>query len=672
VRRFFGVLIVTGGITCLILLGLALASPDEGFAQRVNAWNIPVGLAGTAATFLGLWIAIRQRGEAEVARDLSRRVFDDRMRFLQLATMGNLDRGIARIDAKLTTGSDLGATGWEKLFRWQCSDDATESGSIDHIHNYYSNLSSGRMVILGPPGSGKTVALSLLVVGLIGPPHKGAVTPGRIPVYLSLDNFSVEGRSGVFSPVRSVARRAVASGPRWRFRLPHWKSRARTPKPAAIFEYWVARELSRRYGMSIGWSKRFAKNGLVIPIFDGLDEMDTPGGQFLGERATKFIDVLNRQPNQPFVVSSRTVEYNFRSRSHIQGASIVERAVHLTLSSLDPSAASEYLTRTHVLPNGRSEPRWSKFAAELTREASQPLLRTPLDLYLLMVAYEDPELDPTELFKIPGPERERRLWGALIPSIVQGSGIAQERGWSADAITRWLRSIARVQQREAAFEVDLPRLVTLDNEHDPLLLNFGGSDPLEFEHVGFGTLFAFALGTGGLGTTFAIPFWMSGFDHGAAASLWFASLISPFCFALAVNLFGRTAAKPRSVRATVRSRILRSTIMAFFLMCAGGAIALLILTPGKLFAGQLSPAVLVGCVVMWLLALRFGEIGGWWLYMYHIPVLAKRGLLPPRPALFIDWGLEVGLFRRSGAGIQFRHRNLQDWLTLMSPVDQSS
>ena len=50
---------------------------------------------------------------------------------------------------------------------------------------------------------------------------------------------------------------------------------------------------------------------------------------------------------------------------------------------------------------------------------------------------------------------------------------------------------------------------------------------------------------------------------------------------------------------------------------------------------------------------------------YHISVViaATRGSGPMRFGAFLDWALQAGLLRVSGVAYQFRHRQLQDWLT---------
>jgi len=42
--------------------------------------------------------------------------------------------------------------------------------------------------------------------------------------------------------------------------------------------------------------------------------------------------------------------------------------------------------------------------------------------------------------------------------------------------------------------------------------------------------------------------------------------------------------------------------------------------------------------------------------------LARAGNLPPRPADFLEWGIERQIFRRVGGGVRFRHNLIQQHL----------
>ncbi|MFE9859219.1 hypothetical protein [Streptomyces sp. NPDC005780] len=55
---------------------------------------------------------------------------------------------------------------------------------------------------------------------------------------------------------------------------------------------------------------------------------------------------------------------------------------------------------------------------------------------------------------------------------------------------------------------------------------------------------------------------------------------------------------------------------------------------------------------------------------YAVFLLCSRGRLPFRLVVFLDWACEAGLLRYAGPAYQFRHRELQQWLTTRPhPVD---
>jgi hypothetical protein len=61
----------------------------------------------------------------------------------------------------------------------------------------------------------------------------------------------------------------------------------------------------------------------------------------------------------------------------------------------------------------------------------------------------------------------------------------------------------------------------------------------------------------------------------------------------------------------------------------------------------------------------------WLPYFIATRMLARQGLLPRRPAQFLDWGCAAGRVRMSGVSVQFRHRELQH-LLLGSELQQAA
>jgi hypothetical protein len=96
--------------------------------------------------------------------------------------------------------------------------------------------------------------------------------------------------------------------------------------------------------------------------------------------------------------------------------------------------------------------------------------------------------------------------------------------------------------------------------------------------------------------------------------------------------------------------------MAFGL--TGGVAAFLVFVMNRDVATSLVCALTGGVTF----GLAFGAIA-WTRTMIGLVVAATRGLLPLRLWTFLGWACEARLLRVSGATYQFRHRELQDFLT---------
>jgi hypothetical protein len=87
-----------------------------------------------------------------------------------------------------------------------------------------------------------------------------------------------------------------------------------------------------------------------------------------------------------------------------------------------------------------------------------------------------------------------------------------------------------------------------------------------------------------------------------------------------------------------------------------------------LFVGELS-GLRVGLLSGLAYGLIFGLLAGlcgdgyvWLRYAIAVRAAARLDWLPKRPSLFLDWCVHTGLMRMAGSSLQFRHRQLQDWL----------
>lgn len=81
--------------------------------------------------------------------------------------------------------------------------------------------------------------------------------------------------------------------------------------------------------------------------------------------------------------------------------------------------------------------------------------------------------------------------------------------------------------------------------------------------------------------------------------------------------------------------------------------------PGFLPVMGIVPGLLLGqvWVLLWLMPSLLV------MRLYVVFLLCSRGCLPFRLVVFLDWACEAGLLRYAGPAYQFRHRELQEWLT---------
>jgi hypothetical protein len=107
-----------------------------------------------------------------------------------------------------------------------------------------------------------------------------------------------------------------------------------------------------------------------------------------------------------------------------------------------------------------------------------------------------------------------------------------------------------------------------------------------------------------------------------------------------------------------REALHRNPVIGVAFGLTGGAAAMLVFVMNQGIVESVVYA-LVGGVTF---GVAFGAIA-WSRSMIGLLVATGRGLLPLRLWTFLDWACEAGLLRVSGATYQFRHRELQDFLT---------
>jgi hypothetical protein len=335
------------------------------------------------------------------------------------------------------------------LVHWR-ADGGHARGSLAEIADYYRDLDRGRLVILGPPGSGKTVLMIQLVVDLLkaratAPPSRTSDLL-RVPVRLSLPGFDpFAGNQDLDEiPDHELTRRLSA---------------------------WIADELVT-LGVRRSQARDLVGRGWVLPILDGLDEMDADSA--LPRRAVAVIRSLNVSArSRSVVLACRRHRYDqllrtstVPSASSVSSTSIrpnptlpiaLQDATAVELEPLTPAAVRQYLT--HLFPDPTDpdgiEARWRATAYALTSanasgRGSGPLwpdplaeaLCSPWKLYLCRTAFAEQGDPHMELARLSTDDLVDSLLERLIPAAVAQYPDHNGRRYDCQQVTRWLTTLA--------------------------------------------------------------------------------------------------------------------------------------------------------------------------------------------------------------------------------------
>jgi hypothetical protein len=218
------------------------------------------------------------------------------------------------------------------------------AGSIADLHAVYGGLGSGRLIIAGPPGSGKSGAAIMLILAALA--H----------------------REGLPAPDRSQVPVPVMF-------MPHgWDPRIQP------FEGWLAGCLRGTYPLFAGRggairAARLLAAGKLAVILDGLDEIP-------GALRPVVLRALNEQGTFRLVILSRSVEMaEAVAECTLDGAAAVE------LQEVDSVSAASYLTRVQRDPAPRG---WQELISRLRENPEGAMARalsSPLTLTLVRDTY---------------------------------------------------------------------------------------------------------------------------------------------------------------------------------------------------------------------------------------------------------------------------------------------
>ncbi|TJZ99040.1 NACHT domain-containing protein [Actinacidiphila oryziradicis] len=625
-----GLLGLPVGVSALVVSVMALRQRPEG------------GLAGLARGWASTLARQVQESEERAWRQL---LGDDTQRI-------NLTFTLRTVSARTA----VAPAGAGRLFGG--------GSAVPDVSGYYLRTLPRRLVVTGAAGAGKTVLVLELMLALLD--ERGEDDP--VPVRLSMAEWDTA-----------------------------------VPLPDRL-----ARHLVDVYDWPADMAAELVRQRRVLPVLDGLDEMDrtrpdgTPSPD--APRARAALDALNAYQEGrvagPVVLTCRTAHYEA-----LTGGARLLDAAHVDIDSVTAPAAKAYL-----LQRITDAARWQPVLEILDRYPSGTLattLSTPWRLCLAATVYAR-DGDPADLLHHVTPrDLDDYLLARFIPAVI---ALHPHHGYDASHVRRWLTHLAAhlntpapgpgpSPQGEAGPGTDLVlhQLWPLAGRRpvrtaDALLTTLAALLPLplsrpSFDGPAFVSALAFVggcyaaraqvnpprrlswprlhtptgrrqladglksglklgllggfslLGLSGLGLgltllqyalDFGVPIFVSGL------------VVGGFAGGLAGGLTGEptTTARPRAI---IRSDLVAGLVIGLvtmFAFCWTGFV--------------------MGLTIGFTVALTIGAESG---RRYLVFLLCSRRRLPKRLGVFLDWACTAGIMRLAGASYQFRHRELQQWLT---------
>lgn len=289
---------------------------------------------------------------------------------------------------------------------------ARARGQLTEVVDYYRDLQPQRLVITGAPGAGKTVLALELLLGLLENPDPGQPVPVRIPATI-------------------------------------WD----TSHPLSD---WLAQHLVTAYQQDLRTAQALVNAGLILPVIDGLDEVDaddTPGHT---SRAADVVRALNAYQHgrhaAPLVLTCRTGHYKALTDAEVW----THDAALVTIAAVDSAKAREFIKSRVDNPA-----RWQTVLSTIDDHPGGPLavgLSTPWRLSLATTVYEQRNPDnsythnPADLIRVAA-TNNHAVREHLLAHFITATHSAQsdeQPPYTADQTHRWLAVLAGYLHRNAS------------------------------------------------------------------------------------------------------------------------------------------------------------------------------------------------------------------------------
>ena len=670
-----------GGLYAIGMIGLVIAGVlawrtwPHASAGSFDPVSAVIGIASLVVGIASLILAARVQRQtdtnvAAVAARLAVAIEDEETK-ARRQLLGGDNRTInVRFAFQAAPGQDAAGAG--------------RTGTLEHIVDYYRRLQPQRMVITGAAGSGKTVLAIELMLSLLNDRPTDAPVPVRISA-ASLDT--------------------------------------NRPVTSAVAE-WITKHLTESYKMPEAAARELVAARMVLPVLDGLDEMDSAEAPVYASRAGQAIRACNAyldgQQKAAIILTCRISQYEALAEAR----EWVRDAARIQLRPVTVPAARRFLTARVT-----DENRWQSVLDRMQQPGNPPLaqaMSTPWRLTVAAAVYDQRDSatgrylwNPEDLIS-SAMDTEERIRDHLLGLYILAAITANFSRYPAHYVHRWLGVLAEYLNANTASPPQVARVVAgrplsgtdlilhemwpLAGTRLPRILTAGficipGLLILTYLLIGL-TLTGWPLRQT-LFFTFCVIAMVIGTVYGLTA--WpIPSLLDPQLIRTRLGM--RTLAL--WLMSGLTSGLVGALVAGLAIGLTGGLMIGLVLGlrqageidtdkysvagPGKIVWGDfvvgLGTGLVLGLGGMLVIGLGFGLTSGLvsgLAVVSTVPlVIGLVGVqyiafllsvrrwtvhwLPWRLGKFMHWCYQAGLLRIAGSGYQFRHKELLDYLSRSS------
>jgi hypothetical protein len=253
-------------------------------------------------------------------------------------------------------------------------------GDGDHLMETFDRIPSGRLVVLGRAGAGKTMLASRFVLALLA--DRSSVAGRPVPVIVTLGSWD--------------------------------------PKASSLRDWLVGRlialypVLAERDDTDATVAEQLLVTGHVMPVLDGFDEIPE------GLRADAIVGInASLRTGDRLLLTSRPAEY----AAAVAAGDVLTAAAVVCLKNLTADDVRSYLPlTTRRSGTNVTTTKWDPVLDHAYTSPDYPVigqvLSTPLMVALARTVFSDTNADPTELLEsTSAAELEDRLLAGLIPAV---------------------------------------------------------------------------------------------------------------------------------------------------------------------------------------------------------------------------------------------------------------